>query len=81
MYVLYRFGKWLGVFSKCLEKYEESSSDYNRRLLEGVETIANNTSIPDESVSRLDSLRKSNHELVERQKIRKMIEEELDIEM
>lgn len=81
LYLLYRFGKWLTKVSKKLEKVEESAHDYSRRLLDGVETVASYTLDKDEKPSRLESLKITNEELIKRQKIRKMIEDELKIKM
>jgi hypothetical protein len=80
-YLLYRVGKWLIKFSNSIDIYNESSHDYNQKLLAGIEEIARNTSSTEERVSRLDALRAANAELIRNQEVRKMIEEELDIEM
>jgi len=75
LYLLYALGKFLLKVSKKLENYEESTQEYHQRLLNGVETIASNSSPETTKATRLDSLKEANRDLVERQRVRKMIDE------
>jgi hypothetical protein len=81
LYILYRLGNWLVVFSKSLEKNEVSSNEYHQKVLDSLNKIANNTSTQDTAETRLNSMITANAELMQRKNVRKMIEEELDIEI
>lgn len=79
IYLIYRLGKWLVKISGKVSQVEESAHEYSKRLLSGIEDIASNTSGERDPRSRLERLKDANKDLNEKQRVRRMIEDELDI--